>query len=97
MKREALGVGGVRPTSRKAREVGHPRFCILQALKNERRYYSGAGEGGHPPKPFEIESKSYERRGRGIPPFERHERWGTRLVESNLRKGTKVGALVRIF
>ena len=49
MKREALGVGGVRPTSRKAREVGHPRFCILQALKNERRYYSGAGEGGHPP------------------------------------------------
>jgi hypothetical protein len=30
--------------------VGHPRFCILQALKNEGRYNRDAGEGGHPPR-----------------------------------------------
>jgi hypothetical protein len=29
-------------------------------------------------KPFETESKSYEGRGRGIPLFEKHERWGPR-------------------
>jgi hypothetical protein len=50
MKREALGVGGVvGPLLEKREKWGTPRL-YYSAVKNERRYYRDAGEGGHPPK-----------------------------------------------